>query len=278
MRGVIATEWLKLRRRRMTWILLGLTPVVMGVLYGLLFVSAATADANAETAAEWDARLSLANAVTFGDAMVYRLAALFCIIFAGSMTANEFGWRTVLPFTTWTGDARRLLPGKLWACGIVAAGFVLAGWAAVFVGVLAGNAAQGTLDGGEVSGTLTGDLAMAVPVTWAAAMVYGVIAAAIAVWTRSAAGAIAIPLGVLLLEPLGAAGLVALGGVAETIAGLTLSRNIDALLAATGPVRGAGEDLSGYPPAWRGALFLAMFCGVTSWLAIRSLGRRDFQE
>jgi hypothetical protein len=119
---------------------------------------------------------------------------------------------------------------------------------------------------------------MAVPVTWAAAMVYGVIAAAIAVWTRSAAGAIAIPLGVLLLEPLGAAGLVALGGAAETIAGLTLSRNIDALLAATGPIRGTGEDLSGYPPAWRGALFLAMFCGVTSWLAIRSLGRRDFQE
>ncbi len=277
MSGIIAAEWLKIRRRPMTWILLALVPLVVAVLYVLLFVGAASAE-NAGDAAEWQARLSLENLVTFGDAMVYRLVALFCVILAGSMTANEFGWRTILTFATWSGDRRLLLAGKLAATGIVAAGFVVTAWSVVIASVVAGNLARGTFEGGDIGPLFAVELMRGMVVTWAAAMLYAVVAMALAVWTRSAAGAIAIPVGVLLLEPLGAAALIAMGGIAETAANFTLSYNIDALLAANGRIAGVEEDLSGYPSAWRGGLFLLMFGGVTMWLAVRSLGRRDLRE
>ena len=101
---------------------------------------------------------------------------------------------------------------------------------------------------------------------------------ALGIWTRSAAAAIAIPLGVLLLEPLGAAGLAAIGGIADLAANFTLSHNIDALLAANGSIHGVDEDLSGYPPAWRGGAFLLLFSAITAWLAARTLQRRDMDE
>jgi hypothetical protein len=276
--AVFASEWIKVRHRRLTWILLVLVPVVIGVLYALLFAGVASADQSAEEAKTWDARLSLENLVPFGDAMVYRLVALFCVILAGSMTANEFGWRTILTFATWTGDRRALLTGKLAATGAVALAFVVAAWLTVILAVVMGSAARGTLTAGGVTPGLVPELARAVIITWAAAMVFAVISAALAVWTRSAAGAIAVPLGILLLEPLGAAALTALGGIAEFAANFTLSHNIDGLLTVNGSIDGAGEDLSTYPPAWRAALFLMLFSGVTVLLTVRTLLRRDIRE
>ncbi|MEX0781695.1 MAG: ABC transporter permease [Dehalococcoidia bacterium] len=278
MNAIVASEWLKVRHRRLTWMLLALVPVVLGVLYALLFIAAATTEHSAEDAADWQVRLSMENLVTMGDAMVYRLVALFCVILAGSITANEFGWRTILTVATWSGDRRALLAGKLAVVAAASLVFIVLAWATVTAALLIGNAARDTLRGDALTALLVVDLLQAVVVTWAAAMVYAVIAVALAIWTRSAAAAIAIPLGVLLLEPLGAAGLAALGGLPELAANLTLSHNIDAMLAANGPIKGVGEDLSGYPPAWRAALFLVGFSGVTALLTMRTLVRRDIAE
>jgi ABC-type transport system involved in multi-copper enzyme maturation permease subunit len=275
--NVIASEWLKVRHRRLTWILLALVPVVLGALYALLFFGVATAS-QSEDSAQWEARLSLENVVTFGDAMVYRLVALFCIVLAGSVTANEFGWRTILTVTTWSGDRRSLLAGKLAVTASVALGFIALAWATVLLATVSGNALRGTLGGDGLTVALGVDLAGAILVTWGAAVVYAVVAVALGIWTRSAAAAIAIPLGVLLLEPLGAAGLAAIGGIADLAANFTLSHNIDALLAANGSIHGVDEDLSGYPPAWRGGAFLLLFSAITAWLAARTLQRRDMDE
>src|SRR5690606_25180461 len=157
------------------------------VLYGLLFVGTFGLEPGSEEAQSWDARLSLRNVVTFADAMVYRLVALFCVILAGSITANEFGWRTILPFATWTGDRRKLLGAKLIVTGCVALGLIVAAWLAVGVSVVAITVTDGRFEAGEVTPGLAGELCAGVTVTWLAAMVYAVIAAAIAVWTRSAA-------------------------------------------------------------------------------------------
>jgi ABC-type transport system involved in multi-copper enzyme maturation permease subunit len=276
--NVIASEWLKVRHRRLTWILMVLVPVVLTALYALLFVGIATADQSPGDTAEWEARLSLENVVTFGDAMVYRLVALFCIVLAGSVTANEFGWRTILTVTTWSGDRRSLLAGKLAVTASVALGFIALAWATVLLATVSGNALRGTLGGDGLTVALGVDLAAAILVTWGAAVVYAVVAVALGIWTRSAAAAIAIPLGVLLLEPLGAAGLAAIGGIADLAANFTLSHNIDALLAANGSIHGVDEDLSGYPPAWRGGAFLLLFSAITAWLAARTLQRRDMDE
>jgi hypothetical protein len=65
-------------------------------------------------------------------------------------------------------------------------------------------------------------------------------AVTVAVLTRSTAAAVALPLFVLLMEPLAAA-LHALGGLLDVAAEFTLTRNIDAVLAADGPVRCGGR-------------------------------------
>lgn len=278
MNGVVRSEWLKVRRRGMMWLLLTLAPLIMLILYGMMFAGIATADLSREDAAAWDARLSVPNLVTFGDAMVYRLVALFCVILAGSMTANEFGWRTITTFATWTGDRRKLVAGKLVATAIVAALLIVLAWTAVAIAVVAITAADSRFEPKDLTLGLAGQLVRGMAVTWFAAMVYAVIAVAIGVWTRSAAGAIAIPLGILLLEPLGAAALTALGGIADLAANFTLSHNIDALLAADGSIRGVDENLSDYPPPLQGLVFLLLFSAVTAGLAVRTLAARDIRE
>lgn len=278
MKQAISAEFYKTRKRRLTWIVLGVAPLVVIVLYALLFTAVASSRQDGGEAADWEARLSFANLVPFADAMVYRLVALLAIIFAGSMTANEFGWRTVVTFAAWTGDRRQLLAAKLVAVGVFVAVAAALGWAAVAAASLAGNLARGTFTAGDAGPGLLLDLPLAMAGTWLAALVYGVIAAAVAVATRSGAAAIGAPLGILLLEPLGSAALAALGGLGDGLAAFTLSANIDGLLAANGRVEGAGEDLSGYPPALQGIAFLVVSIVLTAWLAARALGRRDITE
>jgi ABC-type transport system involved in multi-copper enzyme maturation permease subunit len=279
MKGIISAELFKLRRRRMTWILLALGPLLVGVIYALFFASLAAGGSMAEESRHnLETCLSFPNVIPFGDSTVFRIAAILATILAGATTAAEFGWRTIVTITFWTGDRRRLILARLAAMGAFAAVALTVGYVALLAACLAGNLARGTFDAGDIHASLVPDTVLAIARGWLLVMVYVVLAVTIATLTRSSAAAVAIPLVVLLIEPFGVALLDALGGPASMAKDLTLSHNIDGVLAADGAISGTGETLSGYPSALQAALFLAVFTMVTAWAGMTSFAKRDIRQ
>jgi ABC-type transport system involved in multi-copper enzyme maturation permease subunit len=279
MKGMIAAELFKIRRRRMAWILLAVLPLIVAVVYTLFFTSLAADGSAAEDGRHnLEASLAFRNVVTFGDATVFRIVAILAVILGGTTTAAEFGWRTIVTLTAWSGDRRRLVLAKLAALGVCVGVALCVGYAALFAACAVGNAARGTFEAGDIRGELILDAALAAGRGWLLVMVYAVLAVTIATLTRSSAAAVAIPLVVLLIEPFGVAALDALGGPASVAREFTLSRNIDGLLASDGAVAGTNETLAGYPSALRAASFLLVFAMMTAWAGIAAFNRRDIRQ
>lgn len=276
MKAATSAELFKLSRRRMTWILLGLVVVLVAAMTALLFLAAASGEGGDR--ADLQASLDFRNVVTFGDSTVFRAVALLAIILAGTTTSAEFHWRTVITLCIWGGNRRRLLAGRFAALGVCVAAGLVAGYVTLVGSSVAGNAARGTLVPGDVGLWVVGEALLAASRAWLLVMVYVVLAATIAILTRSTAAAVAIPLVVFLLEPFGAAAFHALGGPLDVAAEFTLTRNIDAVLAADGPVRGAEVEAGEYPSAIRGAAFLVTFSAITAWIAVRAFDRRDIEQ
>ncbi|GAB4328283.1 MAG: hypothetical protein Kow0010_12150 [Dehalococcoidia bacterium] len=278
MNALIAAELFKLRRRRMTWILAATVVVLCGAVYALLFatVAASSSAPGDETISDLERALAFDNVITFGDAIAFRVATMMTIILAGTMAAGEFGWRTVLTGVTRAGDRRRLVLAKVAALAIAAAAAIALAFGAIVATDLAGNIAR--TESAHASATFPAHLALAVGRGWLLAVVYVALTVAIAFATRSTAAAIAVPLGILLLEPFGAAALGAIGGPIASLRHLTLSYNVDGVLAANGPVRGTSESLDGYPPEWRSAALLMGLIAILVVATVRSFVRRDLTE
>ncbi len=279
MTGMISADLFKLRRRRMTWILLALLPLVVAIVYTLFFVSLGAKGSAAEDGQRnLEASLAFNNVVSFGDATVFRIVAIVAVIFAGATTAAEFGWRTIVTLAAWSGDRRRLVLARLAALGVFVGLALCVGYVSLFAACAVGNAARGTFEPGDVHAGLFLDGALAASRAWLLVMVYAVLAVTVATLTRSSAAAVAIPLVVLLIEPFGVAALDALGGPASMATEFTLSRNVDGVLASDGAVAGTGESLAGYPPALRAASFLLLFVVLTGWAGIAAFSRRDLSQ
>lgn len=278
MRALIAAELFKIRHRRMTWLLAATIVVLCAAVYALLFAAAANppGGAGSEATSKLERALAFDNVITFGDAIAFRLATMAAIILAGAMAAGEFGWRTVLTGVTWAGDRRRLALARISAL-VVAAGVAVAlAFGTVVAADGIGNAARGT--GVDAGTELPLDLLLAVSRGWLLAAVYVVLAVAIAFATRSTAAAVTLTLGVLFLEPFGAAVLDAFGGPVAAAQHATLSYNVDGVLAANGAVRGTGEALDGYPPEWRAATVLLLVISLIVIATVRSFERRDLTD
>lgn len=276
MRTLVTAELFKLRRRRMSWILAVAIVGLVAAVYALLFVTASASTTEDEVLSNLERALGFDNVITFGDAIAFRVATIMVIILAGTLAAGEFGWRTILTGVTWAGDRRGLVLARVAALAIAAAAAVMLAFGALVVADLVGNLARG--NSVRADATFPVDLALAVGRGWLLAAVYVAMTVAIAFATRSTAAAIAIPLGVLLLEPFGAAVLDAFGGPFGAMRNFTLSHNVDGILAANGAVQGTGETLDGYPPEWRSAGVLVTVATVLVLVTIRSFARRDLTE
>lgn len=278
MRNLIAAEWLKVRKRKLPWILAVSLVAIIVLLYGTLLLAASTATADQSFARELNNNLRVVNTVRFGDGIVYRVVALLSLILTATIVANEYHWRTVVTRVTWTGERVRPFLATMMVVGALSAAGLVLGHAVVALAAIGGEAARGTFEGSDLGLWLVTDSGLAALRSVPGVAVFVAGAATAALLTRSTAVGVCVPLAVLFLEPLGAAILTVSDGT-EWLSRLLLSQNVDALLAANGAVRGSTEDLpEGLPSAWQGALSLVLYAAVALAVGVRVLARREMPE
>ncbi len=278
MKRLIAAEWFKIRKRRLPWMLAVALIAIIVVLYGTLLLAASTATADQAFAKELSNNLRVVNTVRFGDGIVYRVVALLSLILAATVVANEYHWRTVVMRATWTGERVRPFLATMTVVGALSVAGLLLGHITVAVVVIAGEAARGTFESGDLGVWLVADSGLAALRSAPGVAVFIAGAATAAALTRSTAVGVCVPLAILFLEPLGSA-VLTVGDGTEWLSELLLSRNVDALLAANGAVLGSTEDLpDGLPSAWQGALSLLVYASFALAVGVRVLARREIAE
>lgn len=278
MRGLIAAEWLKIRKRRLPWILAACVVGIIGLLYTVLLVALSSASTDSSLGQELDASLRLRNVVTFGDGIIYRSVALLSLVLAAVVAANEYHWRTVVLRTAWTGERLRPMGASLVLVATLSVGGLVLGYLTTIVSFLVIGAFRGTLAAGDLGPWLLIDSGLGIARTAPPVLLFVIAATAIASLTKSSAAGIALPLAVLLLEPLGTAILSSVSAL-DPVKPLLLSRNVDALLAANGAVAGAEDELpAGLSSAWLAGGLLLAYAAALGALTARVVARREVTD
>lgn len=279
----LRAEFFKLRRRRMTWVLAALTVAFITLVYVALLLVVIQSEVQGgippDQMAEIERLLTMRNVVPFGYNLVFQLIAMFGIILAASAVGTEFGWRTIITVTAWSGDRFRLVAAKLLVLTAFVGIGVLLGFLTSLGASIVTSAIRGTLNLGEVDTSFVADAILGGLRTWFVALVYTLLAAALAMSGRNTTLGIAVGLALLFLESLFAPLLTILGDQFEAFQKFLISVNVSAVLAANGSVQGLsqppGPDL---PSPWQGAAVLAGYGFSFAALTFAVFVRRDITE
>lgn len=262
MSALLRSELFRLSRRKLPWILLGILAIVLVGLYLLLWSALETQEGQAG-ADDLRDLLEVSSVPSDGMSLAYTVAGVMAVILAGSIIATEFSWGTVRTLLPRTAGRDAFIAAKLVTVTLFVALLIVFSYVAVLAGsylvTTLGDLDQSTGDG------FIGDSALAMARTFFVLLPYAALAFMIALLTRSSAAGIGLGLAVFFVEGQIVALIAAAGGTAEDIASLFLSRNVTAVLAASG-VEGTNEELFS---AWRGAavvaIYTAVFVAISAW-------------
>lgn len=288
----LRSEIYRLRRRRMTFVLLLLMALIAVALYTLLYTSAQAQlqlirsgqlqaqpgqpPVTEEAVKELLEMLRPDRVPSFGLGIVGALGTILAIILSGSVVGNEFGWATIRTVLAHGGRRAYFLFAKLVALAGATAAIVVAGFAASFVASYAVSIPAG-LDlafGPDIVGRTLGNMLRSLYV----ALPYIAFATLMAVVARSAASGIAFGLVLSFGESLVAQLVISLNrdlrqlfdaGLARNVS--TITRTQQTVASGTGTVDPPqiGGDL------WIAVLILALYTIAFVALAVHKLATRD---
>lgn len=282
----LRSELYRLRRRRMTLVLVLFMAVLPPVLYAILYTSSQAQlqalesgtlppgpGQTEEAVRELLDMLRPDSVPTFGLGIVGALGTILAIVLAGSVMGNEYGWATIRTVLAHGGRRAGFLFGKLAALVIVAAVLVLVGFATALVASYAiGLAAGFDLGvGADFGGRLAGNMIRSLYVT----LPYIAFAVLMAVIARSAASGIAFGLILNFGESLVAQLAISVNrdlhrlfdaGIARNVATITRTQQTTTGPASPEPI---GSDL------WLAVFVLALYTVAFVALTVYRLARRD---
>ena len=160
---LVDIEIFKLRRRAMTWIVLGVLVLVIVVVYVLLWLVTDQLAAQPGTPGiggveitnldEQRSQLYLEQSVPFGLQIIQIVGTFLVVILAGSAIGSEYDWHTIRPFVTATPSRWHYLGSKLVAIAILTVigtliGMVVAVTTSGIISEVAGASDYGFIDGG----------------------------------------------------------------------------------------------------------------------------------
>ncbi len=218
---------------------------------------------------------ALRNSMIFGYGITQFIASILGIILMSLAITSEYGWRTVLTTTTWTGERGRVLSARmLVVLGFLAIGVAL-GWLMAAVGSVTVGAVNGDLAFDGVDAGFAGSVAAGWWRTWLTVAVYALLAAAFSSISRSVAVAIGAAMMIRFLEPVGVEFLSLLPAVFGSLQNLLISPNVDALLQANGVLETAEQPARELPSTFQATIYLIGFCIMSGTVAVLSFIRRD---
>lgn len=295
MRHSLTAELLKLRKRWMTWIVLGLLVAGVVTLPLMLFFIVELGDRlpGAEEMPEMFAeQMEDALKLPSGAGMLFSLiggssgfGALLFIIVAGVVIGNEFNWGTVRTSLIRGRSQTDFVVTKLLAVMLLA---LIGMVAALLVGlvVLLGltGVMEGELDLGFLDGAFLSELVMGLLRTWFALLPYVLLAMFLSVLTRSTWVGVGFTLVyALIVEGLVLQLLSLLGGFWADLSTISISGNVNGLLLANigGDAFSSGLRVStdtpviAYPSANQAFIVLSVYSLLLLIATLLIFWRRD---
>ena len=250
MRPLLRAEWFKLTHRRLHRVLLA----VMG--FGLIATYLSLGAVVESNDGIDDLRLDLVP--TEGMFLVYQIGVLMTVIVASSSIASEFSWGTIRTIVPRGSGRGAFLGAKLVSLATFVVVVTLLGFAGAMVGSALVTALE-DLDGalgngfaGRALGSLAGTAFTMLP--------YGSLAFALALWFRSNAVGIAVPIIIFYAEVLLTPAFTSSDSLAW-LPNALIYTNITAVIEANPVV-----DEADLPERWQAVLVLASY--VTAFLTV----------
>ena len=283
-------EWYKLRHRRMPWILLLLSVLLVQITFwGAYAVFRVGADValgdgggTASVSGDFLDILAFPNIAVIGLAVSHGFGIILIMILAASLTGTEYGWGTVRTVLTRGAGRWPFLASKLILVALLGAAALVIGTASL---AISSFIASLTLEGGSwiAESAEWGEVARMFGKTVFGLVPYVALAVFFAVLTSSSGAAIGLSLGYAVAEGI-VVGILASFEWFERISGFILGQAVGGWLGTSGDAMFSGGGDGSFsdatvvavqPEALQGFLVSLAYIVVLSGLAFWIFQRRD---
>lgn len=286
LKDALNAEFYKVSRRRMTYILLLSLAGLVLLFYLLLFLRIHDGPGTRRgTYFDWLAArsaMSFVRVIPYGLGLERFFATLMCVIFAGTMTGNEYDWRTVGVATARGVHRWHFMFAKLFAAALFTAAAVLTGFLIALVASAWFSNVYG-LPNGTIDLAWLGHALAGLSRTFLSIIPFVVLAVLCATLFRSAGQAVGASLGLFFVESIFTGLLRNAEGWMSHVPEFLVNFNGESIMRANGVVTNQGGDGpfvfgTGDAPAIRAAAVLAAWSLVFIVLVFWRFQRRDIQE
>ena len=283
-------EWFKLRRRRMPWILLILSVLLLQITFWGAYavfrvgeeVTLGDGGSTAGIGGDFLEFLTFPNSAVIGLTVSHGFGVILIMILAASLTGTEYGWGTVRTVLTRGAGRWQFLASKLLLVALLGAGALVVGTLTL---ALSSLIASLTLEGGSwiAASAEWGEVARMFGKTVYGLLPYVALAVFFAVLTTSSGAAIGLALGYAVAEGI-VVGILASFDWFERVSGLILGQAVGGWLGTAGDVTFSGGGDASFaggpgavaqPDALQGFLVSLAYIVVLSGLAFWIFQRRD---
>jgi ABC-type transport system involved in multi-copper enzyme maturation permease subunit len=281
----IDAELFKVRRRRMTYVLLLSVALLVLISYVLVWWGVRSGPGHRRNSLQdWLAlksTMSFLRVTPYGLSLERFFATIAGVIFAGSLMGNEYDWRTVGLFSAkgvrrWHFVAAKVVVSVAFTAVIVLTGYLVALAASAWFSHLY-SLPYGNLDLARLGTALASLVRTTVVIT-----PFVLVALLAGTLLRSAGQAVGVTLGVYFFEGIFNAILDRTTGWTSHIPETLLNFNGDSIMRANGTFssEGAGPFLfgSGDAPVWRAVLIVFLWVSGVLIVGLWTFQRRDIQE
>ena len=230
---MIGAEFLKLRKRQMTWVLLSiLVGIIVLVNLLLLAISKVKTPGTGIGAGNIAALLGLQSAVPFAFSMIASFGTVLAIILTASSMGGEYNWKTIRPALVSSESRFKFLVAKLVSLGILILIGMLIAVIAGFIMVLITTGLGGNAYSfGFLTGSYVWTQFLQYWRTFYVIMPFALLGFMMAIVGRSAMPGIATGIGVVFLEAIITTFMTAAGGWIAKVPAYLLNANMTAITA-----------------------------------------------
>jgi ABC-type transport system involved in multi-copper enzyme maturation permease subunit len=279
--GMIKAELIKLRKRQMTQVLLGILVAIIAIVNLLLLaISKVRTNAVGQAPIRITNLLGLPVAIPFALSLLASFGVLLAIILTASSVGNEYNWKTVRTALISSQSRFKFLVAKLVSLGILILMGMVIGLATGFIMSLITTALGGyTFDFSFATGSYLWAQFLQFWRTFYIIMPFSLLGFALAIVGRSAMPGIATGIGVFFLEDIVTALMRAAGGWIANVPDYLLNTNTSAITALNNlPTRfamGGGNSTATLPTLLHAFIILGLYSVVFLFIGFYLFRKRD---
>ena len=278
---MIGAEFLKLRKRQMTWVLLGiLVAIIVIVNLLLLAVSKVKTPAGGPGTGNIATLLGLQSAIPFAFSIMASIGSLLAIILTASSIGSEYGWKTIRTTLVSSESRFKFIVSKLVSLGsMILIGMLIGVIAGFVMGLITTGLGGNAYSFSFFTGSYAWTQVLQYLRTFYVIMPFALLGFMMAMVGRSAMPGIATGVGFLFLEAIITAFMTAAGGWIAKVPAYLLNANVTAITALNKlPGRfgggGGGTDTT-IPSLTHAFVILGLYSVVFLFLSLYLFKKRD---